>query len=121
MPYWAGYYQVCHLSFLKEMVLSYVCKDDPVMMKDVISFLPPFCDRLLHGSHDGSEDGPGGAGRAGEGEGTRRVAADAAAQRHVVPGGVPLVHLPFHRHPASGGGKSIKYGGHSIRLYVLKY
>lgn len=62
---------------------------------------PP--SRLLHASHVGPEDRPGGAWRAGEGESAGRLAGHGGTQRHVDTGGVALVHLPLYWRPPCRG------------------
>lgn len=59
--------------------------------------------RLLQSFYAGVEDGPGGVGRAREVESPQSVADHVGQQRHVDPGGFPLVHLSLHRRLASGG------------------
>lgn len=63
--------------------------------------------RLLLPGYAGAEDGPGGSGGACEGEDPCCVAAHDPARGDVDAGGVPLVHLPVHRHLACRGGWSI--------------
>lgn len=59
--------------------------------------------RLLQSSHAGAKDGPGGVRGATENKSPQRVADHGGSERHVDPGGLPVVHLPLHRRLASGG------------------
>lgn len=54
--------------------------------------------RLLQSSHAGAEDGPGSVRGAGEDESPRSLEDYDGPERDVDPGGVPMVHLPLHRH-----------------------
>ena len=59
--------------------------------------------RLLQSSHAGTEDRPGGVRGASEDENPESLADHDGSQCHVDPGGLPMVHMPLHRHLTSRG------------------